>query len=707
MVKHDIDYSYFRPTKMKLVSDWAPPFIVFFAAFGLYIKTMALSPLWGNHAAYLTGSMIFSPESPMASPLYSFLIGIISLIPGISKAFLSNLLSAFFSGLSVMMFYLTVKKLSDINVFTRNIRDLPGYRKLVETNPNLEQIGQPINIKTISGATLTALPSLAVSALFALTLPVWLTAVHAGVYSLFLALTMGAIFFAVEGSRTENLKFFFLGIWLYALTFACQPIVSLILVPAFLYLIIRRLLDVHFKPVVIFSILIFFAVSLSAYFYLPVHSSLETIQNSAASGSQDGFFQSLSIFSNLDVLPKNDLFGEYLLRLKKILSFIAGEISWFLIGLIFVGLWGTFRASKRIFPFFPLAIIGSLIWLVWFGKFDIRNYAMISYPAILIASILMVMTVGMLYLIRLKIQAVPSSLYVTICFLPLIYAAADSNYDIANKSEFNVPKFISEQILKGVPDGSLVIVENENLLRPLMYHISQEPDKGKISILSSEALGRLACRERAMEMYPWLIFPKGFKTASAGQLGNQIRNLCRLNLPYRDIYVQFGIDGIDPKNVKPAGVMFRYVPVYKERKKDIYAYRFHLKMAEQIVAKRCNDPTAVKILGQWLFSAGLYYEQRGNDITAWRLYDRALTIDRESTEIRVLLADRLARNGRYKKALKLISDALEIDSDDPAIMELGRRLEYELKNREEIAVSDLNIKQKILPGTLPKIKKFI
>ena len=693
MVIHDIDYSYFRPTKIKLVSDWAPPLIIFFGAFGLYIKTMALSPLWGSHTVHLTGSMIFGPETPAASPLYSFLIAIISLIPGFSQAFLLNLFSAFFSSLSVLMFYLIVRKLSNINVFMKNFKYLPGYQKLAETNPDLEQIGQPIDIKTISGATLTSIPSLAVSALYALTLPVWLTAVHAGVYSLFLALTMGSIFFAIEGSRTDNLKYFFLGIWLYALTFACQPIVSLALIPAFLYLIMRQFFDTHLKLFVIVSILIFFAVSLSVYCYLPVHSSLEAIQNSASSGSQNGLLESLSIFSNLETIPKNDLFGEYLLRLKKIFFLITGEISWLSIGLILFGLWGTFKASKRIFPFFPLAIGGSLIWLVWFGKFDIRNYEMISYPAILIGLILMVMTVGLLYLVRLKLQAAPSSLYVTLCFLPLIYAAADDNYDIANKSEFNAPKFIGEQILKGIPDGSLVIVENKNLFQPLMYYASRESDKGKISILSSEALGSLDYRRQVMEIYPWLIFPKGFKTAPVEQLKNQIRNFCRLNMPYRDIYVQLGIDGIDFKNVKPAGVMFKYVPAYKQGKRDIYAYRFHLKMAEQVIANKCNDPTAIKILGRWLFNAGQYYEQRGNNVTAWRLYNRALTVDQASTEIRVRLADGLARDGRYKKALKLISDALEIDSDDPAIMELSRRLEYELKNREEIAVSDNSLKQ--------------
>jgi len=688
MVKHDIDYSYFRPTKIKLVSDWAPPFIVFFGAFGLYINTMALSPLWGNHAAYLTGSMVFGPGSATASPLYSFLIGLIGLIPGLSQAFLSNLFSAFFSSLSVMMFYLIVKKLSDINVFKKNFKDLPGYQKLAETNPNLEQIGQPIDIKTISGATLTTVPALAVATLYALTLPVWLTAVHAGVYSLFLALSMGAIYFAVEGSRTDKLKYFFLGIWLFALTFACQPIVSLALIPAFLYLIVRQYFATPFKAAVLVSVILFMAVSFSAYFYLPVHSSLETIQNSAANGSQNGFLENLSIFSNLETVPESGLFSEYLLRLKKILTFIAREVSWLSIGLVLIGLWGVLKASKRIFPFFPLAIIGSLGWLVWFGKFDIRNYEMISYPAILIGLILMVMTVGLLYLVRLKLQAGPSSLYVTLCFLPLIYAAADSNYNIADKSEFNAAKYFSEQILKGVPDGSVVIVENENLLQPLMYHVSQESEKTRISVLSSEAMSDPDYCQQVMDLYPWLIFPTGFKTAPGEQMSNQIYNLCRLNAPYRDIYVQFGVDGVEYKNLQPTGVMFKYAKAYKHRKRDIYAYRHHLKMAEQIITNKCNDQTAIKILGRWLFDVGLYYDLRGNYVTARRLYNRALTVDQGSTEIRVLLADRMARDGRYKEALKLISDALRIDSDDPTIMELGRRLEYELKNMEEMAVSD-------------------
>ncbi|MCP4705535.1 MAG: DUF2723 domain-containing protein [candidate division Zixibacteria bacterium] len=688
MVKHDIDYSYFRPTKMRLISDWAPPFIVFIGAFGLYIKTMALSPLWGNYTAYLTGSMVFGPNSPTTSPLYSFLISIISLIPGLSQAFLSNLFSAFFSSLSVLMFYMIVKKLSDIHVFKKNIKELPGYQKLAETNPNLEQIGQPINIKAISGATLTVIPSLAVTALYAITLPVWLTAVHAGVYSLFLALTMGAIYFAIEGCRTDKIKYFLLGIWLFALTFTCQPIVSLALVPAFLYLVARQYSITSFKPAVLISVLIFLVVSFSAYFYLPIHSTLETIQNSAVDGSQEGFLESLSIFSSSEMIPKNDFPGEYFIRFKKIVAFIAGEISWFSIALVLIGLWGTYKASKRIFPFFPLAIIGSLGWLIWFGRFEMQNYEMVGYPAIILGLILMVVTVGLQYLIRLKLQAGTSSAYVALCFLPLIYAAFDSNYKIANKSEFNAPKYISEQILKGVPDGSLVIVEDENLLQPLMYYVSQESNKAKVSVLSSEAMGNADYRKQVIDIYPWLTYPIGFETISNNEIDNQIYNLCRLNSPARGIYVQFGIDGLVSKDLKPSGVMFEFAPDYKQRKKDIYDYRFHLKMAEKIISSDYNDPTAIKILGQWLYNAGVYFERRGNRVTAWKLYDRALTVDQGSTEIRVLLADGLANEGSYKKALKLISDALKINSDDPSIMELGRRLENELKNRGEMAVSD-------------------
>jgi len=301
---------------------------------------------------------------------------------------------------------------------------------------------------------------------------------------------------------------------------------------------------------------------------------------------------------------------------------------------------------------------------------------------------LIVMTVGLLYLIRLKLQAAPSSLYVALCFLPLIYSVADRNYGIADKSEFNDPKFISEQILKAVPDESLVIVKNENLLQPLIYQVSREPDKSKIAVLSSEAMSSPDYRQQVMDIYPWLIYPTGFKTVSSDQLGNQIYNLCRLNSPSRNIYVQFGISGIKSRDVEPSGVMFMFNPSSKHKKQDVYAYHFHLKMAEQIIAHNCNDPMAIKILGQWLYSAGSFYEQRGDDVIAWRLYDRALTVDQVSTEIRVLLADRLANDGRYKKALKLISDALKIDSDDPAIMELGRRLEHELKNNEKMAVAD-------------------
>jgi tetratricopeptide (TPR) repeat protein len=688
MVKHDIDYSYFRRARLKLISDWAPTLIVFIGSLSLYIKTMAPSLYWGDQSAFASTGPIYGPDAAMPFPLYASIIRLVSHIPGFPPAFMANLISSLFSAVAVMFFFLIVKRLSDIHVFQRNFRDLPGYQKLAEINPNLEETGKRINIDTISRAALTAIPTMTATTLFALTLPVWLTAVHAGVFSLQLALTLMAIFLAIDGTRSDNVKHLLTGVWLYALTFTCYPVVALALAPAFLYLIIRRLMSSNRKLAILASVIVLFAVCLSVFAYLPIHFLPDSAQYSGSGENGETLLGSLPLLSNLQSAPTGGLAAECFIRLKKIVFFIADEIGWVALGLFFFGLWGTFLSSKKIFPFFPLALLGYLAILVWMGRFDIRNYELIGFPAVLISLIIIVVTIGLLYLLRLQLQAAPSSIYVAICLLPLVYAAGHDNYKVANLSEFNAPAIMSEAILNDIPEKSLIFVEDENLSLPLMQFCSEELQDKEIIIISSDALPSSDYRGWLKACYPQLIYPGNFDLSQGEPLENIVAELCRFNSVHRNIYVQYSIPGINFSDIEPFGVMYKYSPDYRSTVMDDYEYRNHLEMAERVITHNSFDPMAVKIIGKWLYGAGLYYENRGDTRTAWKLFSRALTIDQQSTEIRVLLADNLAREGRYKRALKLIADAMKIDSDDRTIMDLSTRIEKELSSHEDIAAND-------------------
>jgi len=322
------------------------------------------------------------------------------------------------------------------------------------------------------------------------------------------------------------------------------------------------------------------------------------------------------------------------------------------------------------------------------GRFDSGNYELIGIPSMLIGLIIISMTIGLLYLLRLKLQAAPSSIYVAVCIFPLVYAAWHDNYKIANLSEFSAPIVMSETILNDIPDKSLIIVEDKSLSLPLMQFCSEELKNKEIIIISSEAMAGHTYRRWLKTYYPQLIYSEEFNLSQGEPLENKIVELCRLNAVHRNIFLQYGIPGINAGDIEPSGVMFKYSPGYESTVMDDYEYRHHLEMAEKIITHNAYDPTAVKIIGKWLYNAGLYYEDKGDTRTSWKLFNRALTIDQQSTEIRVLLADNLAREGRYKRALKLIEDAMKIDSDDKTVMDIWTRMEKELSGRENIVAND-------------------
>jgi tetratricopeptide (TPR) repeat protein len=653
---------------------------------------MAPSVYWGNLETFISNFSRFGPESWTPYPLYGFLVHIIGQIPGISAAFLSNLMSSFFAAASVMIFYLIVKRLSNVPVYQKDIRNLPGYKKLVEKNPDLVQDNKSsIDIELITRPALTEIPSLAAAALFAVTLPVWLSAVRADVYSFQLALTMLAIMFVMEGVMRDNRRLFFLGVWFYALTFTNHAQMALMLAPAFLYLIMRQIAVKGYKLATLTTVILLLAASATIYFYLPIHATLEaTYYQGASSSLNTPILEEIGIAGDKAALISSLTPNDLVLKLKSLGLFLAGQIGWPIIVLMILAFWGIYKGTRRLFVFFPLAILGSLIVVIWFGQFDPRNYSMINYLAPLTALLILIVAVGMLYLLRMKLQAAPSSIYVTIFLALMIYAAAGDNYVRADISTLSGPEEAGKKIIKDLPQTSMLIVADENLIQPLWYHAYIEAETPNSTILSPETIINQKCRPEIRNRFPSLKLPAYVDSGTITDPARLISDICRFNAEGYDIYLQYGVPGIGAGDVLPSGVLFRYAPDSRPPKSIGHIYGLHMKLAEEMIDGNQSDIRSIDIAGRWLYHVGKYYEQTGGRDIAWKLYDRALIIDTTSTEMRVLLAESLAREGEYKKALKIIADALDINSDDPAVMDLGYRIVKELESKvgEEVAAKN-------------------
>ncbi|MCX6827405.1 MAG: DUF2723 domain-containing protein [candidate division Zixibacteria bacterium] len=655
MVKHDLEYSYIRAGRLQRYSDWAIPSAVFFGVLALYIKTMAASIFWGSSAALAVGNSVADLPGIPSSPLYELAARLFRLIPNIDPVMRANLMSAFFSALAVMFFFVIVRRLAEAPILqTKHQKTMLANRAV-----DLGQWSQNEETLIIEGETrykpvVVIFPSLAATGLFAISLPVWLSAVRANILALQLFLILLSVLLIFRGV-TEKKKFrFCLGVCIYAFSFANQPLFSISFAPAFLYLILVNHSDIGTRNSVLMAGGLAVVVALFGYFS----------------------FQGQSI-----LIPTA---SEYFLRLKKIVLFMASQIGWPLMAIVLFGLWGIFGISRKLFLFFPLAIMGGLAYLLWILDFNPRDYDLVGHLASLTGLILIISSAGFLYLLRLKITAGQASLLMTVLIGIFIYLAAGNNYGRADLSQVTGPEILSREIAKEIPAGGLLLVADDNFFYPMLYSSLEIKRSSQISVIGVKKLSNPTYRQWLKRVYSAITYPRVFLNDSLGHTDELVMLLCNLNAAGHPIYLQGEVPGIDASEIEPSGILFRYVGKKHSVRINKDSQQSYLALAAQLLQGNSRELQTIDFVSRWLFETGLYYEKINNPEAAWQLFNRALAIDVENIEMRYLLAVGLAHAGRFKEALQFVSTALEIVPADQKILKLGRHI---IKEQEKLGVT--------------------
>jgi len=379
---------------------------------------------------------------------------------------------------------------------------------------------------------------------------------------------------------------------------------------------------------------------------------------------------------------------DYLLRFKKIGLFMADQIGWPLVGLTLFGLWGIFKVSKKVFPFLVLGLVFNLLVVLWAAEFDPRNYDMVNYLAPFTALVLLIGVAGCLYIIRIKIMTSHASIMMTVLVGAFVYVGANDNIEKADLSEVRGPDLISMAVVRDVPPGSILMVAEDDLLLPMWYRAYVDSSARQIDVLSPGAMLNPAYRKQLMVNYPHLNFPADFDSDLRGKAEEWAKEICRLNAPEKDIYVQFGVPGIRHDEIVPQGIVFRYVGPGYDIRFDPEFYQRHVDVTMAMVEGCENESRTVDFTGRWIFTLGVYYERHGFHDKSWQLFKQALAIDRESIDLRLHLATALANAKRFKEALKYLSDALEIDSQDPNCLRLGKGILKAMNKEKVVAQND-------------------
>ncbi|PKK84070.1 MAG: hypothetical protein CVT49_05460 [candidate division Zixibacteria bacterium HGW-Zixibacteria-1] len=674
MVKHETDYTYVRPSPYKSLTNWLVPLMAFIGSLALYLRTMAPSLFWGDSAAFTsTNYTLGLPHSP-SFPLYTLLGRLFAIIPGLDPALASNLMSAIFAALAVMLFYLLVRHFADIPAPGSDAKHFVEHE---EGNRGMRVVQD----ESLVGTSFILLPMLAVTALFAVSLPVWLSAVRTEVYSLHLFLTLAALLACFKGVRDESRRLVFLGIWLYALSFANHPLLALAFIPAFIYLFISQWASFGQKFGSILIVTFFAFVAFSIYFYLPFRAAFEPDINWGRPDSLKGFLAAITRSSDMADFAAMTAAPDYLLRLKRIGMFMADQIGWPLIGLTLFGLWGIFKISRKVFPFVLLAVLFNLAVVLWTAEFDPHNYDLVNYLAPLLGLVLIVSMAGFLYIMRLKILTSHASVMMTLLVGAFGYFAATDNFARADLSNVRGPDLISKAIIQNVPTGSILLVAEDDLLLPMWYRAYVDSTACRIDILSPGAMLNPAYRKQLTINYPDLHFPEDFTGDFAGKADEWARAICRLNADQKDIYLQFGVPGIKHDEIVPHGIVFKYVGENQDVAFDKNFYEEHVELMTLMTDGCENESLTAEFTGRWIFTLGVYFERHGYSDISWQLFKRALALDKESIDLRLHLASALAKAKRYKESLKYLSDALEIDSQDPNCLKLAKSI-LDAMNRE-------------------------
>ena len=72
----------------------------------------------------------------------------------------------------------------------------------------------------------------------------------------------------------------------------------------------------------------------------------------------------------------------------------------------------------------------------------------------------------------------------------------------------------------------------------------------------------------------------------------------------------------------------------------------------------------------------------------WSPKNENLNIDKENIDMRVRLASALARSGKVREALQYVSQALELDPNDPNSLQLGKQLLKVMEKKGAVAANE-------------------
>ena len=401
------------------------PLILGTVVFAIYLSTMAPVVYVGDSGELTAGA--FSLGIPHASgfPLYSLLGKMFCMIPIGSIGFRMNLMSAFFSALTVGLIYIIILRI-----------------------------------------TSSALSS-AVAASYLAFMPLfWSQTVFAEVYPLhafFVALIIRLLWWWDENKEFYRLLLF---VFIVGLSFG-NHMQTVMLAPPVLYLIFsgNKQSLLNFTNFIIISL--FFSLALSLYLYLPIRTEAGAAIHWGDPNTIERFFAHVTTKSYRESYVFGASPSEYLARAGKALGVVITQYG----VLLLLVLWGWLKVpSARWRIFFATVVFFDLTYSVFLNviSFEITPF---SLPSSIVLTVLMGVGMADVLKVTRETPKIDLNLKKTVktacCMVPAILLIF--NYGLCDQSRNYTAYEHAVNIFRTAGYGSTIFLDGDNNMFPAAY----------------------------------------------------------------------------------------------------------------------------------------------------------------------------------------------------------------------------------------------
>jgi tetratricopeptide (TPR) repeat protein len=204
-------------------------------------------------------------------------------------------------------------------------------------------------------------------------------------------------------------------------------------------------------------------------------------------------------------------------------------------------------------------------------------------------------------------------------------------------------------------------------------------------IICPSALGDPFYKKNLKARFPDLVFPDWPRNGKTSKSPEYLQQFCRVNFNRREIYIQPGVHGFNPNHLSWVGIMLRYDPGGDSSVAGQDFSGEQIAAIENIVSGNLLEYSSQRLGGEWLMQMGAVYQRQNRAALSRKMYQKALTLEPDNVNHRLLLAAGLTRDKRYKEGLKLVAEALQIDSRHPEALRLGQRIVKAMAQEKNLA----------------------